>query len=173
MVNGERDYYRRVEGYLWRLLDGGPILVPDGGTRPTRHVYGAEVARAIIDLLGDARTFGRAYNLAQAETPSLVELLGWMAEGLGASPRLVPVPREALLREGLDPVAVSPFSGRWMSFIDPARARDELGFRHLPAREYMGRIVASFLAHPPADRPKGYAGRDREVALAERLSSSA
>ena len=31
MVNGERDYYRRVEGYLWRLLDGGPLLLPDGG----------------------------------------------------------------------------------------------------------------------------------------------
>ena len=32
MVNGQRDYYRRIESYLWRLLDGSPILLPDGGT---------------------------------------------------------------------------------------------------------------------------------------------
>lgn len=26
MVNGERDHFRRIEGYLWRLLDGGPLI---------------------------------------------------------------------------------------------------------------------------------------------------
>jgi nucleoside-diphosphate-sugar epimerase len=47
MVNGERDHYRRIESYLWRLLDGGPVLLPDGGASLCRHVYGGEVARAI------------------------------------------------------------------------------------------------------------------------------
>ena len=31
MVSGERDHFRRLERYLWRMLDGGPVLLPDGG----------------------------------------------------------------------------------------------------------------------------------------------
>ena len=33
MVSGERDHFRRLERYLWRMLDGGPVLLPDGGDR--------------------------------------------------------------------------------------------------------------------------------------------
>ena len=75
MVNGERDYFRRLEGYLWRLLDGGPLILPDGGDRPMRHVYGAAVARTIVSLLGRRPTFGEAYNLAQDETPTPREMI--------------------------------------------------------------------------------------------------
>ena len=169
MVNGERDYHRRLEGYLWRLLDGGPILLPDGGTHRTRHVYGAAVARAIVRLLGDARTFGQAYNLAQEETPTLVELLGLLAELLGAPARFVAVPRERLEASGLEPVRLSPFSGRFMSFLDPARAQGELGFRHEPLRQYLDKIVSDFVNHPPGSPPPDYATRARERILADGL----
>jgi hypothetical protein len=54
-----------------------------------------------------------------------------------------------------------------MSQLDPARAEAELGFRPTPLREYLPRIVASFLAHPPADRPENYRSRERELRLAE------
>jgi nucleoside-diphosphate-sugar epimerase len=166
MVNGERDYHRRLEGYLWRLLDGGPLILPDGGDRPMRHVYGAAVARAITSLLGSGRTFGEAYNLAQDETPTARELLTIAAELLGARPRFVPVPARDIEAAGLDVVAVSPFSGRWMSFLDPSRAKAELGFRHEPLREYLGRIVAAFVAHPPASPPPSLTRREEEKALA-------
>ena len=166
MVNGERDYHRRLEGYLWRLLDGGPLVLPDGGERPVRHVYGAAVARATASLLGRPETFGRAYNLAQDETPTLRDILTICAELVGAPPRLVSVPAAEIEAAGLEPVSISPFSGRWMSFLDPARAKAELGFRHEPLREYLGRIVAAFLAQLPAAPPAGYARRADEVALA-------
>jgi len=169
MVNGERDYHRRLEGYLWRLIDGGPLLLPDGGERPTRHVYGAAVARAIAALLGSRPTFGQAYNLAQDETPTVREILTIAAELLGATPRLVPVPSTEIEAAGLDVVAVSPFSGRWMSFLDPGRAKAELGFRHEPLREYLARIVASFVAHPPPAPPEALARRADEVALGQRF----
>jgi nucleoside-diphosphate-sugar epimerase len=167
MINGERDYHRRLEGYLWRLLDGGPIILPDGGERPIRHVYGAAVARAIAGLLGRGDTFGQAYNLAQDETPTLREVLTLTAGLLGASPRFVPLLRGDLEAAGLDVSAVSPFSGRWMSFLDPERAQAELGFRHEPLPEYLGRIVAAFLAAPPAAPPPALAQRAEERALAE------
>jgi nucleoside-diphosphate-sugar epimerase len=166
MVNGERDYLRRPEAYLWRLLDGGPILLPGGGKVRTRHVYGGEVARFLAEILGRPATYGRALNLAQEETPTLAELVLKLAGLLGSRSEIVPVHEEALLHAGLDPQAVSPFSTRWMSFVDPARARDELGFRHLPLDAYLGRVTASFLAHPPEHPPEGYALRAREIALA-------
>lgn len=170
MVNGERDYHRRLEGYLWRLLDGGPLILPDGGDRPTRHVYGAAVARAIASLLGRRSTWGEAYNLAQDETPTAREMLAIAAELLGAPPRFVPVPARDVEAAGLEVVAVSPFSGRWMSFLDPGRAQAELGFRHEPLREYLGRIVSAFVAHPPASPPPALARRAEEKALAARYA---
>lgn len=166
MVNGERDYLRRIEGYLWRLLDGGPLILPDGGTHRVRHVYGAEVGRFLAEILARPATIGRAYNLAQDETPTLAELVGRLRHLVGSRAEIVPVSSEKLRAAGLDPGKVSPFSGRWMSFLDPGRAHRELGFRHEPLEIYLGKIVASFLAHPPSDRPEGYARREVERTVA-------
>jgi nucleoside-diphosphate-sugar epimerase len=169
MVDGERDHQRRLEAYLWRLLDGGPLLVPAGDNRPVRHVYSGAVVSAIVALLGRESSFGRAYNLSQDETPTLPELIGLLAGLLGAPARVRPVPLEALAAAGLELRAVSPFSSRWMSCLDPSLAKAELGFRHEPLAEYLGRIVASFLAHPPAAPPQSYARRHEELALLEKL----
>jgi nucleoside-diphosphate-sugar epimerase len=168
MVNGERDHFRRVERYLWRMLDGGPVLMPGGGARRVRHVYSGSVVRLILAILGDARTFGGAWNRAQDETPALREMLELLARSVGASPALVDVPEERVRAAALDPLLLSPFSGRWMSFIDPSRAKAELGFVHEPLAVYVDRIVASFLAHPPADPPPGLDRRADERALAAR-----
>jgi nucleoside-diphosphate-sugar epimerase len=165
MVNGERDHYRRVECYLRRILDGGPVLLPDGGTGVCRHVYGGEVARAIAGLLGKAATQGEAYNLCQGEEPTLAELVTLLAGLLGAPARLEPVSPERITAAGLDVREVSPFSGRWMSHLDPSRAKAELGFRHEPLEAYFGKMVASFLAHPPEEPPPGYERREVEVRL--------
>lgn len=166
MVNGERDYYRRVESYLWRILDGGPVLLPGGGSNPCRHVYGFEVARAIAGLLGNASTFGRAFNLSQEEEVPLRDVVARLADLLGAPDRSLAVTDEQLTA-AVQAREISPFSGRWMSRLDASRARQELGFTHLPLNDYLGRIVAAFLAHPPADRPEGYRNRAAEVRLGE------
>jgi nucleoside-diphosphate-sugar epimerase len=98
----------------------------------------------------------------------VAELVRMSAELLGAPARLVAVPRSKLVEKGLDPVKVSPFSGRWMSFLDPALAREALGFRHEPLRHYLDKIVSDFANHPrPA--PPGYATRDAELRLAVAL----
>ena len=166
MVNGERDYYRRIESYLWRILDGGPLVLPDGGTQICRHVYSGEVARAVAGLLGDSTTFGDVFNLSQDEQVTVAELVARLARLLGAEPELVAVPAERLVAEGIDPREISPFSGRWMSRLDASRARRRLGFQHEPLERYLEKIVAAFLAHPPSDRPEGYRHRPAEIRLA-------
>jgi len=166
MVNGERDHFRRIERYLWRMLDGGPILLPGGGARVTRHVYSGAVVKAILGLLGREASFGRAYNLAQDETPSLRELLATLASLVGAPAPLVEIDAESVRKAGLDPLVLSPFGGEWMSFVDPSLAKAELGFRHEPLASYLDKIVTSFLAQPPADPPPGYEKRADELRLA-------
>lgn len=169
MVDGERDHLRRLEAYLWRILDGGPLLMPAGDRRPVRHVYAGAVVRTIAALLGRSDTFGRAFNLSQDEMPTLPELIALLAELLGAPARVVEVPVPVIEGAGLELRAVSPFSSCWMSCLDPGLAKAELGFRHAPLAEYLGRILAAFLAHSPATPPASYARRAEEVALAARL----
>ena len=67
----------------------------------------------------------------------------YVGKGVGTNPS------SARAREGS---AATPFSGRWMSMLDPSRARAELGFVPTPLPTYLASIVASFLAHPPPAR---------------------
>ena len=167
IVNGERDPTRRLEGYLWRLLDGGPVLLPDGGHALLRHVYAGDVVRFLLGILGDTATHGQAYNVCQDEMLPLREVVALLADQMHARPRLVDVPSAEIERAGLEVKAVSPFTTRWTSRLDNTRAREELGFRPRPLDVALDVIVRSFLAHLPAAPPEGYAGRGVEIRLAE------
>ena len=165
IVNGERDPTRRLEAYLWRVLDGGPVLLPDGGEALLRHVYAGDVVRFLLRILGDAATHGQAYNVCQDEMLPLRELIALLAERMGAHPRLVGVPSSVIEEAGLEVRAVSPFTTRWTSRLDPTRAREELGFRPRPLPDALDVIVRSFLAHLPEAPPDGYAGRAVELRI--------
>lgn len=165
MVNGEHDHKRRLEGYLWRLLDGGPLLVPEAGAI-ARHVYAGAVVATIMGLIAAPPPAGAAYNLAQAEQPTVRELIERLAARVGARATLLELPAAALEEAGLSVRAASPLSSRWMSLLDPARAVAELGFVHPPLDVYLDSIIASLLAVWPASPPEGYAQRPRELALA-------
>src|SRR5450755_4633779 len=67
MVNSERDHYDRIYGYFLRIQDGGPVLIPEGEGLPLRHVYGEDVAQAIVRLAASDLGNGCAYNIAQDE----------------------------------------------------------------------------------------------------------
>jgi nucleoside-diphosphate-sugar epimerase len=166
MVDGPLDYHRRLEGYLWRLVDGGPLLLPGGGDVAVRHVDGADVARFLASILLREETFGRAYNVAQDEAPSLSAIVSALRDLTGSAARVVDVAPGAVREAGLAVEAVSPFHDPWMSFLDGSRARDELGFRPRPVAQTLATVVDAFLAHTPPDRPPGYARRDVERTLA-------
>ena len=168
IVNGERDHTRRLEGYVRRLMDGGPLVLPDGGIARLRQVYAGAAVATIVGILGRRDTIGKAYNLCQEETPTLVELVATMAGILGTEARIVAAPAAEMAQAGLDVVAASPFSTRWRSFLDPSRAKRELGFAHPPPREYLARTLAWMLAEWREDAPAGYAQRPRELAFAAR-----
>jgi len=169
MVNGERDHKRRIEAYVWRILDGGPLIVPRAGAI-ARHVYSGAVIQAIVRLLDAPPPAGQAFNLAQAEQPTVRALIERIASRLGARPDVVELPAKALEEAGLSARAASPFSSSWMSVIDPARAVTELGFEHPPLDGYLDSIFASLFAAWPSGPPAGYAQRGRELELVRRIA---
>jgi len=165
MVNSERDHYDRIYGYFLRVQDEGPILVPDEDGAPVRHVYGEDVVQAITRLAESDQGKGRACNIGQDETLSLVEFLELLAETMHCPLKIVRVPREELDREGLLPYC-SPFSGKWMSSLDNARSKAELGMQYTSVATYVKKLVSYFQAVRPHN-VEGYGQRQRELEFAK------
>jgi nucleoside-diphosphate-sugar epimerase len=164
MVNSERDHYDRIYGYFLRIQDGGPVLIPEGEGLPLRHVYGEDVAQAIVRLAASDLGNGCAYNIAQDETLSLDQFLLMLAELIRRPLRVVRVPGEDLEGEGLLSHC-SPFSDPWMSSLENARSKAELGMRYTPVAAYLRKLVSYFQA-APVRKIEGYVRRTREVELA-------
>ena len=169
MVNSERDHFHRIHGCLLRLRDGGPILLPQGTDLPLRHVYGEDVVQAVLHLAKASLGKGEAYNISQDETVSLEEFLEMLAARARAHLRLVRIPRAELEEAYLLPDC-SPFSDPWMSALDNAKSKAELGMKYTPLEASLDKLVQSFQFK--AGMPvKGYARRALELELATTHSS--
>jgi nucleoside-diphosphate-sugar epimerase len=164
MVNSERDSYDRIYGYWLRLLDGGPIVIPDDPGLPVRHVYGQDVVQAILRLTQSELGKGQAYNIGQDETLTLEEFIQVLAATAGCELKLARAPREKLNEMGILRDC-SPFSGAWMSSLDNARGKTELGMVYTPMRDYVKKLVEQFAASPRR-QIAGYARRAEELDLA-------
>ncbi len=167
MVNSERDHYGRILGYVRRLEDGGPILVPEGNGLLLRHVYGEDVARAIVYLIESGRGKGQALNLSQDETISLEDFLARVAEILSSELKIIRLPRTKLESAELLPWC-SPFSDPWMSALDNARSKTEFGVRYTPLQKYLQTIVLHY-KNNPALVTDGYKARQQELRVAAEL----
>jgi len=164
MVNSERDHFHRIDGYLLRLRDGGPILLPTGAHLPLRHVYGGDVVRAIATLVDTGLGKGCAYNLSQDETLSVEDFLALLASMAGYEARVTRVNKGLLESRNLLPEC-SPFSDPWMSELDNRRSKAELGMQYTPLPIYLQRLIGHYKSHPPP-MPEGYRRRREEIALA-------
>jgi nucleoside-diphosphate-sugar epimerase len=169
MVNSERDHYDRMYGYFLRIQDGGPVLIPEGDGAPVRHVYGGDVVQAIMRTAENDSSKGFAYNIGQDETLTLAEFLELLAQLMHRPLRILRVPREELTRQGLLPHC-SPFSGLWMSSLENARSKTELGMEYTPIASYVKNLVDYFLAMPKR-KIEGYARRTLELELANAKAS--
>jgi nucleoside-diphosphate-sugar epimerase len=157
MVHGARDDRRRLDGLLWRLLDGGPILLTQPEA-PVRHVFSGAVVRTLVSLL-DRGPQRAGFNLAWNEALTARAFVERVAQQLGASPRLVVRPFDELVAAGVDPVQAAFVNSRWMSALDATLANQTLGFVHEPLEAWLPQVVHGFMARwqgpPPslAQRP--------------------
>jgi len=161
MINSPRDHYGRLAGYVHRLLDGGPIVVPeDQDALALRHVFGGDVVVATLRAGAPEIPAGSRVNISQDESLSLEAMLAPVGAALGVPVRLARVPRAELDAQGLLP-ACSPWSGLWMSVLANELSKAVLGMRYTPVATYLPPLVESARRQGADLR-----GRDLELRLA-------
>lgn len=172
IVQGEEDASLRLWAYLERMLDGGPLVLPDRGARLTRFLDAGDLARTLVRMAESPPPRGAIYNLAQPEVLTLRDFLERVARAANLTPRFVDASWDDCRAAGLDD-SFSPYAGEWTSVIDPSRAAAEWGFLGTRVDEYLPRIVRWHLEHRPEKSHPGYAHRAREVELAAKLAGAA
>jgi len=163
MVNSERDHFHRIYGYLLRMRDGGPILLPAGKHLRLRHVYAADVVQAITRVIETGIGKGRVYNISQDETVTIDDFLVLLAETAGHPLKLKRIDRAVLENFQLLPNC-SPFSDPWMSELDNQKSKQELGMQYTPLPVYLAKMVKHYEGSQ-LPLPDGYPRRREEIRL--------
>ncbi len=166
IMHGERDHTLRAYSYFLRIADGGPIILPDGGETVLRHLYVGDLALQVSRVLGDRSTLGQAYNLAQKEVLDLKTFIELAAALMKKKTRFVFVSSQELMTRGLNS-SFSPLSGRWVSYVDTAKAEADLGFRPTGLRRYLKRTINWFFNEYRGEKPANLKFRAKEIELAE------
>lgn len=168
MIASERDHYGRIQGYIARVLDGGPILVPRRESLPIRHVYVRDAADAIVRLCTDERAGAQSYNISCCHSISLEEFFVLLGNALERDVEVRTVDTRELEARNLLP-ACSPYSTTWMSELDSAVSLAVLGsqFSYAGPEQYLGPIVEDYLDRwvPVGLSPPGYERRVNELEL--------
>ena len=169
MVVGPGDYTGRAQAYLERLVDGGPLILPDGGLNSWGFLWVADVAEAVAANLMNSNSFGRAYNLAQREVVSLRQFAEGAAAALGLRPTLVAVPSEWLARLNLG-TAFSPYTHDHDIVLDTSAAQRDLLFEPTPFLTWVEELAADFRARWNGTPSHLYATRALELRLVQELA---
>lgn len=167
MVNSGRDHFNRLYNYYLRLLDGGPILVPETPNYLLNHVYALDVVQALHRLVNTGLGKGQAFNIAQDESLSLDEFLDILGEIMNVQPQIIRHKRSELEANGFLPDC-SPFSERWMSELDNTRSKDVLGVEYTPVPDYLNQLVQFYKEYHIAE-PLTYRRRRAEIQFAKQL----
>ena len=169
MVVGPHDYTERAQTYFERLLDGGPIILPDGGLNSWGFLWVGDVADTIAANLMNANAFGRTYNLAQREIVALKQFVETAAANLEQRPTLASVPLEWLTRLNLG-TAFSPYTHDHDIVLDTSAAQRDLLFEPTPFFSWCERLVAEFRAHWDKTPSRLYTTRPLELRLVQELA---
>lgn len=171
MVASEYDHRGRIQAYIARVLDGGPLLIPEGAGLPLRHVYVRDVSRLVAGLADSDARIGRAYNISWGSSMTLDRFIELLAALTGRDPSVRCVPRDVLEASGLL-TNCSPFSGKWMSELDNRRSLHELGcagLAYTPPEVYLAALINDYETRWRAEGmvPAGYDRRNAEIRILE------
>ena len=171
---GPHDPSGRFAWWLTRILDGEPILLPDGGTLAVQLGYSHDLAQFLVRLLEDGPV-RNIYNYAQQELPQLANWLQVIADAAGKPLNTVSVPSSILhLATQLpwEEWSYAPFSYcPLLMSVAKAEAEMGLGFR-TSLREWVQTTVDSYLADPESLSSAKHADqRPAEVEFAKRWTT--
>jgi len=164
IVMGERDYTLRAYSYFLRILDGRPLILPDGGLNVSTHIYHEDIAKIISSNLLNSSSFGQAYNLAQAEIVTLRTFVLKASEIMGQKVEIVEIPSVVLKEIGIG-TSFSPLSMRRPFVLDTQKARRELNFSATPFDIWLEKTIQWFVEDYDGHPPDNYQSREKEVEI--------
>lgn len=94
VVYGPDDPTERGFWYLVRLLEGGPLILANGGVQSFRLSYSKDVAQAFLKAALNPKAHQKSYFIGQKEIITLKDFLDESAKHLGVSPQYVSIPSE-------------------------------------------------------------------------------
>jgi len=162
IVIGERDYTLRAYSYIIRIMDGKPLILPDGGMNVFTLIYQGDIVRTIAYNLLNPSSLGQAYNLAQEEIVSLRAFVKTIAHVMEKKVELVNIPVEVLKRTPLE-LSFSPFTMRRPLILDVYKAKSQLHFKSTPFSVWIANTVHWFKDKYKGKPPLNYRNREIEV----------
>jgi len=167
IVMGERDHTLRAYSYFLRILDGKPLILPDGGLNVSTHIYQDDIARTISSNLLNPSSFGQAFNLAQAEILTLRTFVLKSSEIMNRKVDIVEIPSAVLEKAGLG-TSFSPFSMRRPFILDTQKAVRELDFSSASFDVWLEKTIRWFVEDYDGGPPENYQSREKEIEIAEK-----
>lgn len=165
MISGRHDYTERDFGYISRIMDGSPILLPLERQGSHRHVWVNDLVDAIMLSLTSLKAAGQAFNVTSHSILSMPDYLGLIAMALDKKADIVYLPHAKLKAELGG--GYSPFAYIRDFIQDISRARAILGFRPTSARDWLPELARYYSDEYRGDPPAEYTRmREKELALA-------
>jgi nucleoside-diphosphate-sugar epimerase len=164
-VAGPEDPNGICQFYFQRLLDGGPLIVRDGGYHPLHAVYRRDLAQSFLLAAGSDKAANQVYNIAQEKSFRLVDWIKLGAVCLGVPPHLVNIPAEVLREADFD--YGEPVTSQ-LKVLNTAKARADLGLQSTPVAAWTATTANWYLAVRDEATTAGYDQRQKEVAFARR-----
>lgn len=146
--------------FVSRILDGGPIILPDSDDPLFRHVSGADVAQAIRVVAGQKEAF---YQTIHVTSHALITFESYARLIMSGLNKKVSITRVAAARWKAAGLSVAMGSFLRSSFIDDSLLLDRLGWQPCEEREWVQEHAEYLIAHQ-LDQP---ARRKDELALLE------
>jgi 2'-hydroxyisoflavone reductase len=167
-VHGPRQPFYREQFFWDRMLDGRPVILPDGGDAPIQWVYVSDVAEACVRAIEVPEAAGEAFNVGHVEATTQRSFVEALARAAGAEPTLVPVARSAIQAAGGQVMGENLYFGEVLdmqpltSVVD--KAARVLGLAPTPLDEALAAGFAWYREQPR--RPVDYTFEDRLLATA-------
>ncbi len=169
MVYGPHDAQRREDPVLRRVRAGRTALPVGAGTLRWSRAHVDDVALAVLAALDTSAAVGEVVNIAEPTAPTMAEWHQQVLTAAGSAAALVRVPDDVVpgdlaLTKAIPQDVV----------VDPARARELLGWQAADPADRVAESVRWHLRHPPAEpwSDADTAADDAALAAAVRLRGS-
>jgi nucleoside-diphosphate-sugar epimerase len=167
-VHGPRQPFYREQFFWDRLLDGRPIVLPDGGSAPTQWVFVEDVATACVRASEVPGAVGEAFNIGHVEPLTQRTFVEALARVAGVDARFVSVPRATIHAAGGQLIGRSIYFGDYLDLPPRTsvveKAARVLGVTPTPLDAALREGFAWYRAQPR--RPVDYTFEDRLIAQA-------